>query len=127
VGGTAEDPRSALIERAAAARAKFEANARRLEANRSRLQVTRERLLSGRSRREALHVSAFARLRAQLESLPVIEQAKGILMAQTGCDADEAFDLLRRASQRTNTRVRDLAADIVQRTGSSKSSKRAAS
>jgi AmiR/NasT family two-component response regulator len=29
--------------------------------------------------------------------MPVIEQAKGILMAQHRCGADEAFDLLRRA------------------------------
>jgi AmiR/NasT family two-component response regulator len=45
----------------------------------------------------------------------VIEQAKGVLMAQAGCRPDEAFDILRRASQRTNVKVRDLAADIVER------------
>jgi GAF domain-containing protein len=43
----------------------------------------------------------------------VIEQAKGILMAQHGCDPDEAFDLLRRASQRFNVRVRVLAARLA--------------
>jgi hypothetical protein len=36
-------------------------------------------------------------------------------MAQAACRPDEAFDILRRASQRTNIKVRDLAADIVQR------------
>ena len=30
----------------------------------------------------------------------MIEQAKGILIAQTGCEPDEAFDMLRQASQR---------------------------
>jgi GAF domain-containing protein len=45
--------------------------------------------------------------------MPVIEQAKGILMAQHGCGPDEAFDLLRRASQRFNVPVRVLAARLV--------------
>ena len=46
-------------------------------------------------------------------SVPVIEQAKGILMAQHGGGPDEAFDLLRRASQRFNIPVRVLAARLV--------------
>jgi hypothetical protein len=45
--------------------------------------------------------------------MPVIEQAKGILMAQHGGGPEEAFDLLRRASQRSNVPVRDLAARLV--------------
>jgi hypothetical protein len=45
--------------------------------------------------------------------MPVIEQAKGILMAQQRCGPDEAFDLLRRASQRFNLPVRVLAAQLV--------------
>src|SRR5215467_7301339 len=45
--------------------------------------------------------------------MPVIEQAKGILMAQQSCGPDEAFDLLRRASQRFNVPVRVLAARLV--------------
>ena len=47
--------------------------------------------------------------------MPVIEQAKGILIAQTGCTPEEAFDMLRRASQRSNVRVSELAAGIVDR------------
>jgi len=47
---------------------------------------------------------------AQLDTVPVIEQAKGILMAQQGWGPDEAFDVLRRASQRFNVPVRVLAA-----------------
>ena len=50
---------------------------------------------------------------AQLDTMPVIEQAKGILMAQQRCGPDEAFDLLRRASQRFNLPVRVLAARLV--------------
>jgi AmiR/NasT family two-component response regulator len=35
------------------------------------------------------------------------------MMAQQGCTADEAFDLLRRASQRSNVPVRVLSEQIV--------------
>jgi AmiR/NasT family two-component response regulator len=52
-------------------------------------------------------------LKKKLESLPVIEQAKGILMAREGCDADEAFGMLRRASQRENVKLREIATRIV--------------
>jgi hypothetical protein len=65
--------------------------------------------------RELLEWSPYARLAAQVASRPVIEQAKGILMAQAGCTDQQAFNLLRRASQRANVPVRDLAAQIVAR------------
>ncbi|MGI8450446.1 MAG: ANTAR domain-containing response regulator [Streptosporangiaceae bacterium] len=104
-----------LTERAAAARSVLADNTERLAAAAERLQTTRTSLASGRSRREQLHDSAYARLRAQLETMPVIEQAKGILIAQTGCSPDEAFTLLRQASQRSNVRVSELAASIVDR------------
>ena len=64
----------------------------------------------------SLRYSAYARLQARLASLPVIEQAKGIIMARCGWPEDQAFDALRRASQRDNIKVRDLAAEIVART-----------
>ena len=70
--------------------------------------------LSGR--REVMRYSAHARLQARLASMPVIEQAKGVIMAQFGWTEDEAFDALRKASQRSNIRVRDLAVAIVART-----------
>ncbi len=104
-----------LTERAAAARSVLADNAERLAATAERLRTTRSSLASGRSRREQLHESAYARLRAQLETMPVIEQAKGILIAQTGCSPDEAFAMLRQASQRSNVRVSELAAGIVDR------------
>jgi ANTAR domain/PAS fold len=43
----------------------------------------------------------------------VIEQAKGILMLIYRIDADTAFEMLRRHSQNTNTKLRDLAARLV--------------
>lgn len=50
-----------------------------------------------------------------MQSRAVIEQAKGIVMAQSKVGADTAFDLLVKASQRENRKLRDLAADIVTR------------
>jgi two-component system, response regulator / RNA-binding antiterminator len=101
-----------------------EANVLRLDLTRSRLQATRQRISASRTQRQVLHDSAFARLAARLESQPVIEQAKGILIAQVGCTPDEAFGLLRAASQRTNVPIRDLARDIVDRAASADQGKR---
>lgn len=53
-------------------------------------------------------------LHAALESRAVIEQGKGILHAELGIPPEEAFQLLKRASQDTNKKVRDLSADLVQ-------------
>lgn len=66
-----------------------------------------------RARQDLPQRSEYARLLARLDTMPVIEQAKGIVMAQSRCTPDEAFDLLRRASQRSSVPVRDLAAKIV--------------
>jgi GAF domain-containing protein len=52
-------------------------------------------------------------LRDALESRDVIGQAKGILMARHGVSADQAFDDLRRASQRHGRKLGDVAADVV--------------
>jgi AmiR/NasT family two-component response regulator len=67
------------------------------------------------SRQELLTDSPFARLYVRVATMPVIEQAKGILIFQQGCDPDEAFGLLRRASQRSNVPLRVLAEQIVAR------------
>jgi GAF domain-containing protein len=48
-----------------------------------------------------------------MRSRAVIEQAKGILMAAQGCSPDQAFDLLVKASQRSNRKLREIAQDIV--------------
>ena len=50
---------------------------------------------------------------AAMRSRAVIEQAKGILMSQRRCDAAEAFNLLAEASQRSNRKLRDIAASLV--------------
>jgi GAF domain-containing protein len=54
-------------------------------------------------------------LQNALESRAVIEQAKGILMAREGISADRAFDVLVRASQRENRKLRDIAGELVER------------
>ena len=59
---------------------------------------------------EQLHIAIASRSE--------IEQAKGILMARSHCDADGAFDILRRASQRQNVKLRDIAHTIVVHTTS---------
>jgi hypothetical protein len=65
------------------------------------------------ARQELLDQSEYGRMVARLQTMPVIEQAKGIIMAQRGCGEAEAFDTLRRASQRSNVPVRELAAQLV--------------
>jgi GAF domain-containing protein len=51
-----------------------------------------------------------------MQSRAVIEQAKGVLMAQRRVDADQAFEILREASQRYNRKLRDIATGIVEST-----------
>ena len=54
-------------------------------------------------------------LQHAMESRAVIEQAKGILMAVQRCSADAAFDILVRASQNQNRKLRAIASEIVER------------
>jgi hypothetical protein len=51
--------------------------------------------------------------RVALEGRDVIGQAKGVLMEREGIPADQAFDILRRASQRLNLKLRDIARQVV--------------
>ena len=102
-----------LSERLPAALEQARLNLEQLDATVERLRITRQLVREGREQRAVLHDSAYARLMARLQSLPLIEQAKGILVAQAGCDPDEAFTLLKAASQRSNVKIRDLAAEIV--------------
>jgi GAF domain-containing protein len=55
-------------------------------------------------------------LRQALTSRAVIDQAIGVLAARQGVTPDEAFILLRRASQNSNRKLRDVAATTVRST-----------
>lgn len=52
-------------------------------------------------------------LERALVTREMIGQATGILMERERITADQAFDILRRASQRLNVRLRDVAQDLV--------------
>ncbi len=54
-----------------------------------------------------------AQLEAKADTRDVIGMAKGMIMARQEVSDDEAFDILRRASQRTNVRLRDMAERMV--------------
>jgi GAF domain-containing protein len=54
-------------------------------------------------------------LQQAMESRAVIEQAKGILMAAQRCSPDAAFNILVRASQNQNRKLRAIASEIVDR------------
>ncbi|MBB5111303.1 AmiR/NasT family two-component response regulator [Micromonospora echinospora] len=54
-------------------------------------------------------------MREAMRSRAVIEQAKGIIMGQRRCSADEAFTLLAKLSQDTNRKLRDVAEALVAR------------
>ena len=55
-------------------------------------------------------------LRRALKTRPVIEQAKGILMAERKCDEDAAFAALRTMSQNSNVPLSEVAAAVVYQT-----------
>ena len=97
----------------------FDARARKFQEVRARLQASIDRFQEVRPEHDRLRDSVLARLQARLDSMPVIEQAKGVLMAQQRCGPEEAFDLLRRASQRANIKVSVLAAQVVERAAGS--------
>lgn len=57
--------------------------------------------------------SAKVNLLEALATRQVIGQAMGIIMARERCRSDDAFDVLRKVSQHTNVKVRDIAAEIL--------------
>jgi GAF domain-containing protein len=50
-----------------------------------------------------------------LASRSIIDQALGIVMGQQRCTAEEAFALLRMRSQSSQTKLRDVAANLIER------------
>ncbi len=90
--------------------------------------TSEESLGAGRDVAEAIAVAvvnaaAHHRLSEQarnmqiaMETRAVIEQAKGVLMAQRRVGEEQAFEILRDASQRYNRKLRDIAEGIVDST-----------
>jgi AmiR/NasT family two-component response regulator len=50
---------------------------------------------------------------AALDNRAVIEQAKGVVMAERGCGAEEALAVLASMSRAARLPVRDIAAEVV--------------
>ncbi|MEU5260686.1 ANTAR domain-containing protein [Amycolatopsis sp. NPDC021455] len=69
--------------------------------------ASRLRHAHGEAQRENRH------LREALRTRGVIEQAKGVLIGQRGCGPDEAFAILVRLSQETNTKLYDVARALL--------------
>ncbi|MFH9570414.1 ANTAR domain-containing protein [Streptomyces sp. NPDC017454] len=69
---------------------------------------------------ERLHVlqEEVEQLRQAIASRPVIDQARGVLMALHACTSDEAWHILREASQLSNTKLRTVAAAVTASAGS---------
>ena len=59
-------------------------------------------------------MSEIKELHNALESRPLIEQAKGILMGRYRVDAAGAYEIIRRWSMDSNIKVRDISAALVQ-------------
>jgi hypothetical protein len=65
--------------------------------------------------RLAQHTTEVSQLQQALASRSTIDQALGVLMAQNRCTRDEAFAILRRASQTRNVKLREVAEAIIHR------------
>jgi GAF domain-containing protein len=65
------------------------------------------------ARRYARAREVVGQLNQALDSRAVIDQATGIVMAQSGISAEQAFTMLARLSQNTNVKLRTIAAELV--------------
>jgi hypothetical protein len=106
--------------RLTAVRLESEALVRRYEQAADPARAVCDQVQRCRSQRQTLRSLRFAGRRAGPGCMRVVEQAKGVVMAQRRCGPGEAFDLLRRASQRADVRVHVLAAQVVEHLASSK-------
>ena len=61
------------------------------------------------------HEKEMASMQRALDTRDLIGQAKGIIMASLGCDAAQAFELLREQSQAENRKLTEIAAEIASR------------
>jgi ANTAR domain len=64
-------------------------------------------------REEAQLAAELAGPCQRLQTQPVIEQSKGLLMGYYGIDAATAFALLKRWSQSSNTKLREISSILV--------------
>ncbi|GAA1887341.1 hypothetical protein GCM10009837_06280 [Streptomyces durmitorensis] len=55
----------------------------------------------------------LGQLRRAMRTRPVIDMARGVLMASFGLSADDAWDVLVSVSQNTNTKLHVVAAELV--------------
>ncbi|MFK0118518.1 ANTAR domain-containing protein [Streptomyces sp. NPDC090994] len=70
-------------------------------------------------RSERLHdlQEEVEQLRQAIVSRPVIDQARGVLMAVHSCTSEAAWDILREASQLSNTKLRTVAEAVTASAG----------
>ena len=68
-------------------------------------------------RRTETQVEVESALLRIAQTRSVIDQAKGMLMVVTGCDADQAFGVLRTYSSHKNVKLNDLAQRLVEAVG----------
>lgn len=71
----------------------------------------------GRDRRYREALAEVEQLHSAMRSRPVVDQACGMVMAAEGCTSNEAFDLLRTMSQRSNRKLAELAEALVRNRG----------
>ena len=81
-----------------------------------RLYVTAATAAIANARRYAEARVLAGHLTRALDSRAVIDQARGVLMARHGISAEQALDQLSRASQNTNTKLREIAARVTEST-----------
>jgi len=67
----------------------------------------------GAAEERASEDQRFTNLKEALQSRELIGQAQGILMERERITAEQAFDVLRRASQHLNRKLRDVAENVV--------------
>jgi AmiR/NasT family two-component response regulator len=104
-----------LANRLALARSEAEQNLLRLEVALACRTAIFEEITDARSARAKTHDEALHRLEARLADLPVLEEARGILMVELGCSAKEALKHLRRLSREQYLEVTVVAETLVQR------------
>jgi AmiR/NasT family two-component response regulator len=72
-------------------------------------------LLADAQAEQHLHEDQIHNMGLALASRDIFGQAKGIIMVTMHCDADTAFDLIRKQSQAENRKAAEVAAEIVAR------------